>query len=532
MTAPTATRRAVPLLPALVLLLLPVCAAAAPDARVADAAKRRDRAAVAALLKQGADVNGPQGDRATALLWAAHWNDLDMVTLLLRSGARVDAANDFGATPLLVACSDAGAPVVEALLRAGAAPGKAMPSGETPLMVAARTGHRDVAALLLDKGADVNAREATHNQTALMWAFSRKHLDVARLLVERGADIRARTDLGFSPLMFAARTGDVDAVRLLLDRGADLRETSSDGSSVLLVAVVRGHVPLATFLLERGADPNAKVPGYTPLHWAAGVWESQTTHEYVTQMPQPAEWLDEWSAMIGLQGERKTEMIKALVAHGADVNARLDKFPPRFGYSFANGSPTGGSMIGGTAMFLAALGADLPTLRLLLALGADPQIRTADGSTPLMAAAGMSAVEEEHGISDERHVEAVKLLLSYGVDVNAANDKGNTALHATAFMGLPKVAEYLVTGGRADVNPLNRNSETPLRVAEGTIIIAMFFIHEKVAVVLRAHGGTSNGAGVCTDAILRAASVNGKSTVCETGAGQKNAPAPATAPPR
>jgi ankyrin repeat protein len=495
--------------------------AAGPDLRLVEAAKARDLAGVAALVKQRVDVNTPHQDGATALHWAAHWNDVKMAALLVGARARVDATNDYGVTPLSLACADAGGEMVELLLKAGANPNGALPTGETPLMTAVRANNLPAVRSLLARKADVNAREASRGQTALMWAFSRGHLDAAKTLLEAGADPRAKSTAGFSPLLFAARTGNIEAVSLLLDRGADANETAADGSSVLHVAVVRGHVPLAEFLLSRRADPNASSAGYTPLHWAAGTWDSQTTHEYLTSPPQPHAVHDEWRALIGLQGDNKLRMVASLLAHGANPNARTTKLPPRFGYSFQSFIRAGGGSIGMTPFAVAAQAGDAPVMRLLVAGGADPLLATEDKSTPLMIASGMTLIEEEMSTPEDRRLEAVKVALALGNDLNAANDLGNTALHATALLGFPTIAEYLVTQGAA-LDPVNKNGETPLRIAEGTIINAMFFIHDTVVKKLKELGARSDGTGVCTPGIKERASVT--STLCD------DAPPPAGAP--
>ena len=490
-------------------------ATASPD-NVVEAAKQRDGAAVRTLVEQGADVNTPQPDGATALHWAAHWDDLETVRLLVAARANVNAANEYGVTPLALAAADAGPGLVEFLLQAGANPNVALPSGETPLMTATRVHAPAVVMALIARGADVNAQERSHGQTALMWAFARGHIDIARALIEQGADIHARSDSGFTPLLFAARHGDLEAVRLLLAQGADVNETAEDGSSVLHVATVRAHVELAELLLARGADPNAEGPGYTPLHWAAGTWDSVTTNEYLESPPQTVGWSKEWQTLLGVHGAAKHDLITALLAHGADPNRRHTQPPPRFGYTFQTGGVTGGDLLGATPFVLAAMGGDAPTMRLLVAGGADPSMTTDDQTTPLMVAAGMTVVEEEMSRPEDERLEAVKLALDLGADVNAVNERGNTALHATALLGFPAIAEYLVIEGGAAVNPLNRNGETPLRIAEGAIIISMYFIHESVAEALRPLGGTSDGSGVCTPGILESASVNTKSTVCES----------------
>src|SRR5262249_46342137 len=247
-------------------------------------------------------------------------------------------------TPLSMACLNASAAMVELLLEAGADPHASLPSGETSLMTASLTGNPGVVRTLLARGVNVNARESSHGQSALMWAVAERHLDIARLLIANGADVRARSTGGFTPLMFAARQGDLDGVKLLLANGADVNAIAHDGISVLHVATLRGHTVLARYLLDQGANPNANGPGYSPLHWAVGAWE--TIDEYSGTSA-------EWSALAGLRTtEEKVELVKALVAHGADVNMRLRESPPHFGYTFF--AVLGGGSIAGATPFLVA----------------------------------------------------------------------------------------------------------------------------------------------------------------------------------
>src|SRR5689334_43167 len=105
------------------LFCLPVLlgtASAAPVSPVADAAMRRDGATVRRLLSEKADVNAPQADGTTALMWAARANDAALVDALIAAGANVKAANREGATALYEAAESANAQVTEKLLRAGA----------------------------------------------------------------------------------------------------------------------------------------------------------------------------------------------------------------------------------------------------------------------------------------------------------------------------------------------------------------------------------------------------------------------------
>jgi len=200
----------------MVFLLSVASFSAAVDSRLVEATEKGDKEAVRSLLKQHADVNSPQADGATALAWAAHWDDLETADLLIRAGANVNAANDYGITPLLLACTNGSAAMVEKLLAAQANPNAASWAGETVLMRCARTGNLDAVKSLLARGADVRAKETQHAHTALMWAVAAKHPEVARVLLEHGADVNARSSTGFTPLLFAAQQGDMECVRILL----------------------------------------------------------------------------------------------------------------------------------------------------------------------------------------------------------------------------------------------------------------------------------------------------------------------------
>ncbi|HEY7170346.1 MAG TPA: ankyrin repeat domain-containing protein [Vicinamibacterales bacterium] len=434
--------------------------AAGTDRRLVDAAKRQDREAVRTLLKQRVDVNAPQTDGATALHWAAHWDDLETADLLIRAGANVQSANEFGITPLALACTNGNAAMIALLLKAGANPNAARTTGETPLMTASRTGNLEAVKSLLAHGAEVNAKEPVEGQTALMWAISERHADVVRVLVEAGADARARAVSGFTPLLFAARAGDLDSTRLLLDAGADVNEASSDGTGALLVATVRGHAKLAIFLLDRGADPNANRTGYTALHWAAGVWETELNGANGIVTPDDD---GEWSALGGVKAG-KLELVKALLAHGANPNVRLEKTPPRVGYTqLAVEQRVAGvnAFAGATPFLLAATAGDIQTMQALAAAGADPRLKTKDETTALMLAAGLGRYLAESRVTEPQALEAVKVIVELGADVKAANEAGNTALHGAAQIKANTVIEFLVAHG-ADVNAANKRGQTPV----------------------------------------------------------------------
>lgn len=452
------------------LLLLPMLArasAADGDLRLIEAVRNQDMQAVRALLNQQIDVNVQQGDGATALLWAAHWNDLDTADLLIRAGANVNTANDHRITPLSLACTNRSAALVERLLKAGADPNKAIATGETPLITCAGAGSADGVELLIAHGADANAKEPSQNQTALMWAAAEHHPDVMRVLIEHGADLGAHTKKGFTALHFAAREGELEGTRVLLAAGPDINirsrpdpsekgggpsyeATESAGATPLLVATVRGHVPLALFLLEQGADPNIADAGFMPLHWAAGSWESEIANPNFGIT-------DPMSGIPNRQA--KLQLVRALLAHGANPNGRATAHPP----GFAGGYP---DLAGATPFFLAAAATDMEMMRLLLDSGADPKLATKNNTTSLMAAAGVNRRLAESRVTEQEALEVVKLLLDLGGDAKTVSTTGETALHGVAYHGWNRLLQLLVDHG-ANVNAVSRAGITPWLAASG-----------------------------------------------------------------
>jgi ankyrin repeat protein len=439
-------------------LLLSLLSVAAADRRVVEAAREREREVVRSLIQQQADVNGREPDGATALHWAAHWDEVETASLLIRTGAAVDPLNDLGVTPLSLACANGSAAMANLLLGAGADVNLALPTGETPLMTAAKTGKVAVVDALLARGANLHARQESSGQSALMWAIAEQHAEVARLLIERGADVRTGSKSGFTPLMFASRTGNGDIARRLLAAGADVNGRAADGSSALLVATLRGHVELAVILLDHGAEANADGTGYAAIHWVAGSWETELTGPRGINLDREGEW----RPLRGLE-QHKLDLARALLAHGADPNARLVKSPPRFGFSVFRTS-----LAGATPLLLAAMAGDVAMMRVLADAGADPRLTTNDGMTPLMAAAGVSRVLAETRVTVERSVDAVTLACELGCDVNHANKAGDTALHGAALIRADAIVKFLAGRG-ASLNAANRRGETPLMVAERTV---------------------------------------------------------------
>ncbi len=441
---------------------------ATSDLRLIQSVKSKDVTAVRALLKARADVNATQGDGATALHWAVHYDDLATTDLLLRAGARVNVANDLGVTPLYLACTNRNASMVEKLLGAGANANARLLNGETVLMNCARTGNAASVKALVAAEADINAKESEHDQTALMWAAAQKHPEVVQVLLQAGADIRARSRTyaqtvtsestqragreelnytllrgGSTPLLFGASSGDAESVRLLLAAGADVNSTLPNGMTALVLAAYSGYGSAAKVLLDGGADPNAGTAGYTALH--AAVLRND----------------------LGLVNE--------LLVHGANPNAQITKGTPIRRNSQDFNLPA--TLIGATPYWLAAKFVEADLMRALVARGADPQMSIKDGTTPLMAAAGLKEGNgsDRRGVSlldggklpDDSHVvEAMTVALLQNGDINAVNRNGDTALHAAALMGYDRVVKLLADKG-AQLNVKNNRGLTPLAALTG-----------------------------------------------------------------
>jgi ankyrin repeat protein len=468
------------------MLWLAPSAALAAEARLADALEARNLSEARELLKQRVDVNAAQTDGTTALHWAAHWNDLETTRLLIKAGAKAGAVNRYGVSPLPLACMHNNGPLVEALLAAGADPNSATPEGETALMTAARTGSLEVVAALVARGAEVNAKEAWRGQTALMWAVAENHVPVVKFLIGRGADISARTNVptmpftggnegglpathnpwagGFTPLLFAVRGGHIAPARLLVDAGANVNDALPSGMSALVLATMNAHYELAVMLLERGADPNADKQGWTALHQL--VWTRNPNRHFNLPPPIPT---GKVSAL---------ELTRALIARGANVNAQMTRQP-------SDGYRNWMNRVGATPYVMAAKAVDVELMRLLVANGADPRIKARDNTTALMAAAGIGFWQGESPGTEAQTLEAVKLAVELGDDINGVNENNYTALHGAAVRGANSVVQYLVDkGAKLDVRT-KREGWTPLTIAEGVFIANTFKMQPATAELLR-----------------------------------------------
>lgn len=461
-----------------VLLSVSSVAAAERGPTLVEAVQKGDVSAVRRLLQQqGGDVNAPSRDGSTALHFAVHRNDAPTVEELLRAGANVNVKNRRGVAPLLLAAENGHTAIIERLLTAGAEPDAAWPGGETAIMTAARTGNAAAVTALMAKGADVNHRETTRGQTALMWAAAEGHAEVIRTLVAHGADLSARANgprldqppvdaranrtggiiLGsgafskrldaLTPLLFAVRRGQMGAVQALLELGAPVNDATPQGWNALLLAITNAHYELGAMLLAKGADPNLSADGgWSPLHELVAT-SNRATYQSGVPLAVPT------GTMTAVQ------LAERLIARGAVVSAVATKS--------SEGVPTGagrGTVL--TPLFIGAENLNIPMLRLLVASGADTRIAAPDGTTQLMVAAGVNDIGQPDDVDPGPRLEAAKLLLEQGNDVNAVNGRGDTALHGAARRGAKELAQLLIEhGARLDIK--SKIGVTPLAIAEG-----------------------------------------------------------------
>jgi uncharacterized protein len=456
------------------LLVVASLTAGGAELTLTDAVKAGNRDAVRAMLATPAGkaaVNTAEPDGTTPLHWAVRADEVETAQLLTSAGANADAANRYGVTPLSLAAGNASDAMVKVLLDAGAHPNATIRDGETILMAAARTGSPEVVKLLLDRGADVNARENTLGENALMWAAAEDHPEAVKLLIARGADVNARTsNLAWSkdrfglegvltilphgrwtPLMYAARQGSLEAARALVDAGAEVSALDPDRLTPAIIATMNGHYDVAAMLVNRGADPNiTDTSGMAVLYAAV---DMNTLGE-----------------VYGRPGRKSTstisalQLMKILLDHHADANAQLRSTTQQRAHT--PGEPLLGE--GTTPLMRAAKNGDAAAIRLLLDHGADPALPQRNHTTALMFAAGNgrgTGVFTKDIGTERDMLDSVKVLVEHGVDVNAFNDNGQTAMHFAAQVS-DDIVRYLAAHG-AKIDRRDRQGHTPVDLALG-----------------------------------------------------------------
>jgi uncharacterized protein len=478
------------------LLVVPSASRAqtAAVSKLAEAASRHDTALVRTLLSQKLDVNAPDAQGTPALHWAVRMDDVELVRLLLTAGADAKLANRYGVTPLTLAVMNGNPAIIRVLLDAGADANALDPAAETMLMIASRVGVIDAVRVLLERGAVVDTKDKTYQQTALMIAVREGHPDVVQLLISRGADVNAKTRTGatpqwvlpnsvpgfghgigiirgglpprgsrqpipgsLSPLLYAARDGRLEAAKLLLAANASIETPDANAITPLMMAIVNNRVDVARFLIEKGADIQATDwYGRTPL-WAAVETRNMD--------------VDNGTFANSIDREPMLDLIKILLERGAKVNVRMKEVPPiRRVFLRTTGSLSWVDFTGQTPFLTAALAADTTVMRLLLKYGADPNIGTFEGTTPLMAAAGVNwVVNQTYDEGPAAQLEAVKLCHELGNDVNAVNSMGLTALMGAANRGSDDIIKFLVEQG-AKLDLKDKEGRDAAAWAEGVFL--------------------------------------------------------------
>jgi ankyrin repeat protein len=461
-------------------------------AEMEEAAREGDVTRLRALVEKGGDVNAAGPDGSRALHWIVRLDDLETAKVLIGARADVSIATAYGVRPLHLAAANGSAGMVRLLLDAGAEPNVSDGAGETVLMTAARSGSADAVKALLDRGAVTDARDAEFGQTALMFAVRANDLAIVRALLDRKADVNVRTRTGkpptwrrpgagggshgmgivrggwpargmrdpapgaMTPLLYAARDGRLEIAEALLAAGADMSAADANGITPLLMAITNAKTEVAQLLIERGAPVNAvDWYGRTPL------WAAVDVRNLEKRGPARDNGVDR-PAML--------QLIRALLAKGADANARTKEVQPVRRFIMPLGSLAWVDVTGETPFFRAALAGDVTVMRELLRHKADPNIATFSGTTPLMAAAGVNWVfNQTYDEGPAALLEAVKLCHELGADVNAANSMGLRAIHGAANRGSDDIVRFLAAKG-ASLTAADEQGRTPLTWAQGVFL--------------------------------------------------------------
>jgi ankyrin repeat protein len=488
-------------------LLVGASSSASADALI-DAVRAGNAAEAVRLIESGADANAADSLGTTPLMWAARYGDAALVARLIRAGANAAGENVFGVTPMSEAALIGSEPVIRELLAAGVDPDSPNPEGETALMLVVRTGRIEAAEVLIDAGADVNAKERWAGQTALMWAGAQLQPQMVKLLLANGAEVDARSTVrewtrkvsseprpkelaqgGLTPLMFAARTGCIECAELLLNAGADIDLTDPYGVTPLVVATLNLQNDFAAYLVGKGADINLwDLYGRTPLYVALDMMD----------YPPPQDRSSEKPPMSGL------ELAAFLLERGANPNSQLKQWRPPF-VRLARGQDNT-LATGATPLLRAAHASDVAAVKLLLEHKALVDLPNASGITPLMAAAGVGVSQNTSRAkkkTEAASIEVARLLIEAGADVNRATHdprrirtdplvreamygfifqmafdyaylppSGRTALHGAGQKGWNEMVRFLVANG-AEVQPVDASGRTPRDMAGGNYELAI-----------------------------------------------------------
>jgi ankyrin repeat protein len=492
--------RAAPALSAVLLLAAPALFAAEADLRLPAAAMNGDIDTMRALVAEGADPDTRGSFDTPALHWVVRVDDVESARLLLEAGADANAATSLGVSPLSLAVESGNTAMIALLLEHGANANATLPSGESLLMSAAAVGVTDAVSALLDHGADIAFRDAEYDQSALMIAAREGHASIVALLLEHGADVNAATKIGpapkfiapnsvpgfgfgvgilrggvpkdrgrrepqpggLTPLHYAARHNHIDIAELLLDAGAELNAKEANGIWPLLMAISNNNMPMAHFLLERGKEQDDVLLNDQDWYGRSPIWEAVNVRNL---------YVHNGTYVNGIDRAPVLTLIEALIDAGADLNVRTKETPPvRHHLLEITGTLEWVDFTGQTPFLAAAYAGDVTVMKLLLEHGADPNIHTFEGTSPLMAAAGVNWVyAQTYTESPEQLLEAVKMCFELGMDVNQQNSMGLTALMGAANRGSDAIIRFLVGKG-ADLTKLDNENRSALDWAKGVFL--------------------------------------------------------------
>ncbi len=431
-----------------------------------------DAAIISDLLGAGADANEKLPDGRSPLMIAARTGNVDALKVLLDHGAQVNVKESLrGTTPIMWAADEGHADAIKVLIAHGAdfkatsdpterGRGPALGKANDPRQAVARQGAALAAGQpspgLGQLRTNGNANAATANAANANGAppqgrgGGRGRGGQANAGAGGGAAGAAGDDQGddaaaavgfarqgrgnakdggsLTPLIYAVRANDLDSVKTLLAAGANVNQTSGYGWSPLLVATQNRYYQVGAYLLDHGADANlTNKGGWTPLYLATDNRNIESG-DYPVRKPD----MDH------------LEFIKLLLDHGANVNARMkDSTETRtvFTNQWLDEN-------GATAFLRASQSGNVVLMKLLLAHGADPKIDTVLHVTALQVAAGIGWVEGiTYEWSPELTLEACKMLIDLGLDVNAQADTGRTAVHGAAHKGRSDVIQLLADHG-------------------------------------------------------------------------------------
>ncbi len=470
-----------PILMAMLLMILSGSVTAAEN--IASAAQQADWDQVQRYLEQGADVNMILNDGSTALIWTTYHDNLGMTRRLLDAGAQVSTFNRYGISALYNAAQNANSEAVALLVNHGADVSETQRSGETPLMTAVYTGDVEVVRTLIQYGADVNQAESFLGQTPLMWAASKNYADIVELLLENGAEVDTQSMLvpydgtedddiprnmpagGMTALLFAARDGSYKSAEVLLNYGADPNIRNYDEFPAMNLAILNQHYDLTEMLYNYGADPNlADIYNRTPLF--AAVWMRR--NPYSTR---PYHMVHNTNTA--------TDIVHLLLSYPLiDIDKGLTRTVPRRG-SLDTTDPTLGK--GGSPLMWSIRTGDMEMFDILVEAGADPFMKTTEGVTTLMIASGTGWARDDDfkiPVTLEESLGMTQRLIDMGIDVNARDINGRTALHGALPKGDLEAVQALIIAG-ADVCLADNDGKIPLQAA-----LTEDYIEEPVKVLI------------------------------------------------